>query len=100
MTPDELEFHAWPPSHGGQHAGVRTGVLVRHVRTGMSWVCSSEPTRMANQAVAVAKLQAALAVIAEASTFIAGPGGSHDLEEAVEEARCQGLTGKGSRVMR
>jgi len=93
---DELEFHAWPPSRGGQHVGVETGVLARHVRTGLAAISTEcRVSRAANQAIAVAKLQAALEVIAAAdATFALSM--EPRLEEAVEEARCQGLTGERS----
>lgn len=93
-TPDALEFHPWPlrPA-GGQHAGpVGYGVLVIHKPTGIAATSTTERSQLANKERAVARLQAVLAVLAAADAAFA-LSMEPRLEEAVEEARCQGLTG-------
>ncbi len=59
MTPDELEYHAWPYRViGGQQTGrVHTGVLVVHKHTGVAVVVDSSWSRHANQRLAEERIQ-------------------------------------------
>jgi len=112
MTDDEFEFHAWPPRRvGGQHAGlVGYGVLAIHVRTGLAAVATDGPSQMVNQSIAVARLQATLEVLRTTGHFAdehRNPDHRREMLEidarsrmldAIDEARCQGLAGAGSKA--
>ncbi len=57
---DQLEFSPWPERQGGQHAGVRSGVKVEHLPTGLIAIVQSERSQHRNKNIAVRMIEAGL----------------------------------------
>lgn len=53
---EDLEFHTWPPSRGGQHVGVSSGVLVIHKPTGVAIVRKNQRSMLQNKDAALQAL--------------------------------------------
>jgi len=59
---EEIEQYAWPiVPRGGQHVGMRCGVLVVHKPTGLAVVCESERSQYRNREIAVEHLRQVVA---------------------------------------